>query len=87
MTVSDTEWIITVSDAHLHRLDEVVDELRAAGLQIDRVLRSLGQVAGHTEPASSPEGSQHQVLAQVSGVETVDTAQRFSIGPPDSEIQ
>lgn len=87
MMAAETSWIITVDDAHLHRLDEVVEELRTAGLQIDRVLRSLGQVTGRTELARSPQGAQHRALAEVTGVETVDTAHPFSIGPPDAEIQ
>lgn len=46
--MAEKEWVITVKDDHLHRLDEVVAELEAAGLRVDRVLSLLGQVTGRT---------------------------------------
>lgn len=49
-------WIITVDDEHLETMDEVVSELKASGLVIDKVLRSLGQITGHTEDVAGAAG-------------------------------
>ena len=43
------QWVVTVGDEHLHRLDAIVDELKAAGLQVDQVLRILGQITGRAD--------------------------------------
>ena len=81
------EWIVTVAQEHLHQIDEVVEELESAGLHVERVLRSLGQVTGRTESNSGAQRSPQQALAAVSGVESVATSQRYSVGPPDADIQ
>lgn len=84
------QWIITVDEEHLDGIDEVVADLEAAGLVVDRVLRSLGQVTGHTE--ESP-GIRAQTTAEppsfsaVAGVASADGAQQHHIGPPDAEVQ
>lgn len=78
------QWVVTVGDEHLHRLDAIVDELEAAGLQVDQVLRILGQITGRADAA---EGALHRRLSTVTGVESVDSARQHSVGPPDAEIQ
>ncbi|MGO1548820.1 MAG: hypothetical protein ACTHWO_03275 [Nesterenkonia sp.] len=78
---------MTVGDEHLHRLDAIVDELEAAGLQVDQVLRILGQITGRADAADTAEGALHRRLSTVTGVESVDSARQHSVGPPDAEIQ
>ena len=81
------QWVVTVDDQHLHRLDAIVGDLEAAGLHVEQVLRSLGQITGHAESAGTAEGTVQESLTAVTGVESVASAQQFSVGPPDSEIQ
>ncbi|WP_120003032.1 hypothetical protein [Nesterenkonia muleiensis] len=90
--MSEKEWIVTVDDQDLHRLDEIVAELESAGLEVIRVLRSLGQVTGRTQTkdavgGSAAEDSAPEPLAAVSGVVSVDAVQQYSIKPPDAEVQ
>ena len=80
-------WVVTVGDEHLHRLDAIVDDLEAAGLHVEQVLRVLGQITGRAEAADSAEGSLQRRLSTVIGVESVDSARQHSVGPPDAEIQ
>lgn len=81
------QWVVTVGDEHLHRLDAIVDDLEAAGLHVEQVLRVLGQITGRAEAADSAEGSLQRRLSTVTGVESVDSARQHSVGPPDAEIQ
>lgn len=90
--MSEKEWIVTVDDQDLHRLDEIVAELESAGLEVIRVLRSLGQVTGRTQTedavgGSGAEDSAPEPLAAVSGVVSVDAVQQYSIKPPDAGVQ
>lgn len=86
MTSSDdqtrqTEWIITVDDEHLDHLDDVVASLKRAGLTVDQVLATLGQICGRAQY------SQRTTFAAVSGVASVSAAQRHRIAPPEAEVQ
>ncbi|MGJ9373657.1 hypothetical protein [Nesterenkonia sp. CF4.4] len=88
--MTEQQWIITVDEEHLDGIDAVVTELEAAGLVVDRVLRSLGQITGHT---SASQGVQTQTsggspsFSAVPGVASADGAQRHHIAPPDAEVQ
>lgn len=88
--MAEQQWVITVDEEHLEGIDAVVTELEAAGLVVDRVLRSLGQITGHTQ--TSP-GVQTQTagaapsFSAVPGVASADGAQRHHIAPPDAEVQ
>jgi len=91
--MSAKQWIITVEDDHQDGIDQVVAELESAGLVVDRVLRSLGQITGHTEDAGAEDevdaamAPEAQVFSSVIGVASADGAQRHSIAPPDAEVQ
>ncbi len=74
-------FVVTVQDAYLERVQEVARELEQAGLAIDRVLGTLGQVVGHAEDAGRDR------LAGVRGVESVVPERRFGIAPPESGLQ
>ncbi|GAA3057632.1 MULTISPECIES: hypothetical protein [Actinomycetes] len=74
-------WIVTVDEERTARLDEVVAELQAAGLQVNRVLTSLGMVHGRATE------EQLEALRSVDGVVSVDREQEHRISPPDAEVQ
>ncbi|GAA1865191.1 hypothetical protein GCM10009715_10460 [Paeniglutamicibacter psychrophenolicus] len=74
-------FIVTVQDAYLERIKEVTKELETAGLKIDRVLGTLGQVVGHAKDSGRNQ------LAGVRGVESVVPERRLGIGPPESDVQ
>lgn len=81
------QWVVTVDDEHLHRLDAIVEDLESAGLHVEQVLRALGQITGRAQSAGTAEGSVQGKLAAVGGVESVEAVQQYRVGPPDAEIQ
>jgi ligand-binding sensor domain-containing protein len=72
---------VTVDDEHLARIDDVAAELRANGMQVDRVLDQLGVISG-----SVPEDRQ-QSLRAVAGVQSVEASRHFQQPPPDAPVQ
>lgn len=74
-------YVVTVQSQYLDRVDEVAGMLASAGLEVERVLGTLGQIVGRAEEAAGT------VLGGVPGVQSVDRARQFRIDPPDSEIQ
>lgn len=89
MSMAEQQWVITVDEEHLDGIDEVITELEAAGLVVDRVLRSLGQITGHTQasPGVQTQASAAPSFSSVPGVASADGAQRHHIAPPDAEVQ
>ncbi|GAA1175838.1 hypothetical protein GCM10009674_10710 [Nesterenkonia xinjiangensis] len=74
-------WIITVDEKSATHLDDVVVELQAAGLRVNRVLTSLGMINGRARE------DQWETLAAVDGVVSVDREQEHRISPPDADVQ
>lgn len=92
MSEEEREWIITVDDQHLDQLDQIVAELEKAGLRVESVLYSIGQVTGCTRLAETTKDSAttdpaRKRLTVVTGVASVDAVQHYRIQPPDAEIQ
>jgi hypothetical protein len=74
-------YIVTVQIQYLDRVQEVSEMLESAGMEVERVLGTLGQIVGRAEEANRP------TLAGVEGVQSIDREQQFRISPPDSGIQ
>lgn len=73
--------IVTIRSEDLAQIDDVAEKLRAAGLMVDNVLKSLGQVTGTTT-------AEHvDALRQVEKVESVSPQRTMRIAPPDSDVQ
>jgi hypothetical protein len=72
---------VTVTDDQLTNIDELVDRLRAAGMQVDQVLPTVGVITGSvTKP-------QRTSVGRVAGVAAVEDETTFQIAPPDADIQ
>lgn len=76
-----TQVSITVDDAHLDAMSEVVDALRARGLHVEQVLDEVGVITG------SVSQDRHAALEAVDGVVSVVPEQRYRLPPPDSPVQ
>ena len=74
-------FIVTIQEPYLGRVQEVTKSLESAGLTIDRVLGSLGQVVGHAEDSGRSR------FAGVAGVESVERELHFGTAPPESDVQ
>ncbi|WP_436497642.1 hypothetical protein [Actinokineospora sp. HUAS TT18] len=74
--------LVTLDDAGLSRLDEVVASLREAGMEIEQVIEPVGTITG-----SAPDSA----LAAVEGVEGVDFVEPeqapYQLPDPDSDVQ
>ncbi len=73
--------VVTVTDEHRERIDQVADALRAAGLALHQVLDQIGQVTG------TARADRLDLLRAVVGVQRVDQAGGVGIAPPDSPVQ
>lgn len=81
------EWIVTVDDDALPRLDEIIADLESRGFEVLRVLRTLGQIAGCTEGDGTAMSPGPDTLSSVPGVSSVDAVQTHTIRPSAGEEQ
>ncbi|MGY1712688.1 hypothetical protein ACI8AC_24570 [Geodermatophilus sp. SYSU D00758] len=72
---------VTVDEVHRDRLDAVARALTASGMQVERVLGSLGVITGR-----APAGTRPALLA-VEGVASVDEQLQVRLPPPDAPVQ
>ncbi|HEX6699123.1 MAG TPA: hypothetical protein VF101_00170 [Gaiellaceae bacterium] len=72
---------VTAADDHLGQIDQLADSLRAAGMEVDQVLRPIGIITGSVSEAA------RQSLHGLPGVAAVEDETTFQIPPPESEIQ
>ncbi len=79
--MDDVAITVSVDDAHLSTLGEVVQALRGSGMIVDEVLDDLGVVTG-VVPAD-----RRSALTAVPGVVDVSEQRRIQLPPPDSPVQ
>jgi hypothetical protein len=76
----DEKITVSVGDEHVGRLEELAEELKAAGMSVDQVLK-VGVITGSVPP------ERRSALEQLPGVTAVEGEQTYQLPPPDSEIQ
>lgn len=72
---------VSVDDAHVEAIDEVVERLRAAGMRVEQVLRPVGVITG------SVQTNRRTALGALAGVAAVESQRSFRLPPPDAEVQ
>lgn len=72
---------VSVDDAHLELIDEVVGRLQAAGMLVEQVLRPIGVITG------SVDSPVRETLGRLAGVAAVEPQRTFRLPPPGSEVQ
>jgi cation transporter-like permease len=72
---------ITVTVAADADIEAVAEQLRAAGMTVEQVLRAVGVITG------TVAAEQRAALADLPGVLAVEPEQAFRLPPPDSGIQ
>jgi hypothetical protein len=72
---------VTVDDGHLAEMDAVARALSASGMQVERVLGTLGLITGRAPVDARP------TLLAVDGVTSVDEQLRVRLPPPDAPVQ
>ncbi|HVK26000.1 MAG TPA: hypothetical protein VM677_31975 [Actinokineospora sp.] len=74
--------LVTLDDAGMSRVDEVVASLRAAGMEIEQVIEPVGTITG-----SAPD-SALEAVQEVEGVDYVEPEQApYQLPDPDSDVQ
>jgi hypothetical protein len=79
--MADVNLSVTVTDAHLARIDDVAAALHARGMRVGQVLRAVGVISG-----SAPDALR-QSLETVEGVAAVEKDVTFRLPPPDAPVQ
>ncbi len=75
------KFSVTVDDGHLAEMDSVARALRDSGMEVERVLGTLGLITGRAPLDARPS------LLAVEGVTSVDEQLRFQLPPPDAPVQ
>lgn len=73
--------IVMIDHDHQSRLDELADQLRAAGMRVDQVLGAVGIITGAVTQA------QRAVIALMPGVAQIEDQNIFQLPPSDSDLQ
>ena len=72
---------ITIGDAYLEQIDQVTEDLKAAGLEVEQTLSTLGIVTG------SIESEKVSSLSEVTGVDAVEADRTITLPPPGANLQ
>ena len=72
---------VTVADSHLAGIDDLVERLRRAGMQVDAVHAAIGIVTGSAPTA------QLAAIRALPGVAAVEEQTTFRIASPDADAR
>jgi len=72
---------VSIADDHQDQFPQIVDELRRAGLTVEKELGEIGVVTGSVAPKDIA------TIEQVEGVAFVEPEASFQIAPPESDLQ
>lgn len=72
---------VSVTDDQQANIDELAARLRAAGMEVDQVLPTVGVITG------SVTRSQRTLIERAAGVAAVEDETSFQVPPPDSDVQ
>lgn len=81
MGSSLTPFSVTVDDRHLAEVETVAQALRDTGMEVERVLGTVGVITGRAPAAARP------ALLAVDGVSSVDEQRRVQLPSPDAPVQ
>ncbi len=69
--MSSVNISVSVDDQYVDKIEEVVADLQASGMNVENIMPILGVVTG------SVESTQMNALSQVKGVNAVDVSRTF----------
>ena len=73
--------LVGVDDEHIDDLAGMIDRLKAAGMQVEDAMETLGTVTG------SVESTKLETVRAIEGVSEVEPSRTFKLAPPDSDVQ
>lgn len=78
------DWVdvnVSVDDAHIGEIQDVVDTLKTEGMRIDHVLKAIGTVSGRLPLAKLDQ------VRLVEGVSRIERAREIQLAPPEDDVQ
>lgn len=79
--MSKVQVSISIDDAHINQIPEIVKSLQSAGMDVEQTLPSIGVISG------SVSLDQVNRLDKIEGVQHVEPERIYQLAPPDSDIQ
>lgn len=71
--------VITINDDAMDRIDNLIEDLKSEGLQIEKVMKKLGVISG--------TASNLKALKKIDGVMSVEEEIQHQLPPRNSKIQ
>ena len=79
--MADVTISVSVDDAHIDQIEQVVQRLQVAGMIIDSTSPLIGVISGKVD------ADQLTALRNCEGVQDIEMDRTYQIAPPDSDIQ
>ncbi len=79
--MSQVQISVSVDDAHLAQIEQISQQLKSSGMNVEQTLLSIGVING------SIESDKLNSLTQIEGVKNVEPQQSYQLAPPSSDIQ
>jgi hypothetical protein len=80
--------IVTLEKEARNRFDDIVADLKAEGLAVDRTMKTIGSVVGSiTAKTKTDHEKRHRAIAAVKGVQAVEEEGVESVPPPGSPVE
>lgn len=74
------QFVVTVDDDHVSKINEVAQELRAKGMDVESVMEATGMISGSYSKSASG-------LEKIPGVLSVEEPPQIQLPPPGSPVQ
>ena len=79
--MSQVRISVSVDDAHLSQIEQVSEQLRLSGMNVEQTLANIGVING------SIASDRLKNLERVEGVQNVEAQQTYQLAPPSSGVQ
>lgn len=79
--MSQIKISVAVDDAHLSQIQQISEQLQSSGMNVEKILSSIGVINGLVE------SNQLDSLYQIEGIQSIEPQQGFQLAPPNSNIQ
>ena len=79
--MSQVQVSVSVDDAHLPQIEQISQQLKSSGMNVEQILSSIGVING------SIQSDQLDSLSKIEGIQNIQSQQSYNLAPPDSDLQ
>ena len=79
--MSQVQVSVSVDDAHLPQIEQISQQLKSSGMNVEQILSSIGVING------SIQSDQLDSLSKIEGIQNIESEQSYHLAPPDSDLQ